>query len=208
MLTKENLLFNFLNFFNSFKSTDFFIVHCQVYDLPLVVHLLLLLMIHHFHRSYFFSLLTIGRYTVVREMEEENQVDVEEIQYHRWQVKSPEIVEIVEESKNILSSRNGQTNDVYVAVGKNDLHVVQWVLENAVSPGTQVFLVHVFPPITYIHTPGTFKTFANSDVCCKLSIMNVCAYVIQYMEIKGLDYVYATFTWSLLNFLPPYFWFT
>ncbi|XP_027122447.1 U-box domain-containing protein 52 isoform X2 [Coffea arabica] len=87
------------------------------------------------------------------EMEEENQVDREEQQYHHWQVKSPEIVEIPDESKSILSSRNGQTNDVYVAVGKDDLHVVQWVLDNAVSPGTRLFLVHVFPPITYINTP-------------------------------------------------------
>nr|XP_027125363.1 U-box domain-containing protein 52-like isoform X1 [Coffea arabica] len=87
------------------------------------------------------------------EMEEDNQVDREEQQYHHWQVKSPEIVEIPDESKSILSSRNGQTNDVYVAVGKDDLHVVQWVLDNAVSPGTRLFLVHVFPPITYINTP-------------------------------------------------------
>ena len=95
------------------------------------------------------------------EMEEDNQVDREEQQYHHWQVKSPEIVEIPDESKSILSSRNGQTNDVYVAVGKDDLHVVQWVLDNAVSTGTRVFLVHVFPPITYINTPGTLKRFCK-----------------------------------------------
>ncbi|KAL3512757.1 hypothetical protein ACH5RR_025474 [Cinchona calisaya] len=86
-------------------------------------------------------------------MEEGTQVDVQDQQYHHWQVKSPEIIEVVEENKSIFSSRNGQTNEVYVAVGKNDLQVVQWVIDNAVSAGTQVFLVHVFPPITYIHTP-------------------------------------------------------
>lgn len=87
------------------------------------------------------------------EMEEENQGDGEELQYNHWQVKSPEIVEIADENKSTLSNRNGQTNDVYIAVGKDDLHVVQWVLDNAVSSGTQVFLVHVFPPITSINTP-------------------------------------------------------
>lgn len=77
----------------------------------------------------------------------------QEQQYFGWQMKSPEIVEIGEDnSKNIINR-----NDVYVAVGKNDLHVVQWVLDHRVSPGTQLFLVHVFPPITYIPTPGYKK---------------------------------------------------
>ncbi|PQQ00474.1 U-box domain-containing protein 52 isoform X1 [Prunus yedoensis var. nudiflora] len=39
------------------------------------------------------------------------------------------------------------------AVGKDDTDVLKWTLDNAVSPGTRVFLVHVFPPITYIPTP-------------------------------------------------------
>lgn len=67
-----------------------------------------------------------------------------------WKVASPEIVEIVEESL----SMDGGFNDIYVAVGKNDLHVVKWALDHAVSPGkNRVFLVHVFPPMTYIPTP-------------------------------------------------------
>ncbi|KAL2515268.1 Adenine nucleotide alpha hydrolase-like superfamily protein [Forsythia ovata] len=74
----------------------------------------------------------------------------EEGQYHNWHVASPEIVEIVEESK----SMDGGVNDVYVAVGKSDLHVVKWALDHAVPPGkSRVFLVHVFSPITYIATP-------------------------------------------------------
>lgn len=73
-----------------------------------------------------------------------------------WKVpSSPEIVEIVEESK----SMDEGFNDIYVAVGKNDLHIVKWALDHAVSPGkNRVFLVHVFPPITYIPTPGTVPT--------------------------------------------------
>ncbi|KAL2492540.1 Adenine nucleotide alpha hydrolase-like superfamily protein [Abeliophyllum distichum] len=74
----------------------------------------------------------------------------EEGQFHNWHVASPEIVEIVEESK----SMDGGVNDVYVAVGKSDSHVVKWALDHAVPPGkSRVFLVHVFSPITYIATP-------------------------------------------------------
>lgn len=76
---------------------------------------------------------------------------------------SPEIVEIPEDSRKTSSVTAGSTsrdsvgvNDVYVAVGKDDTHVLKWVLDNAVSPGStsRVFLVHVFPPITHIPTPG------------------------------------------------------
>lgn len=95
-------------------------------------------------------------------MEEETQVHEDESEYQHWQLKSPEIVEIAEDSKSVVGCRNGLTNDLYIAVGKNDLHVVKWTLENAVSPGTQVCLEHVFPPITYIATPGTCKFF---DIC-------------------------------------------
>lgn len=84
---------------------------------------------------------------------EEDQVSAQERRYFHWQVKSPEIVEIGEDS-----SRNGVTNDVYIAVGKNDLDVVKWALDNhQVTPATQLFLVHVFPSITYIPTPGMHK---------------------------------------------------
>ncbi|KAI3454436.1 hypothetical protein Pfo_011099 [Paulownia fortunei] len=86
-------------------------------------------------------------------MEGENSMAIEEGQYRNWPATSPEIVEIGEESKSIVGSRDGGASDVYVAVGKNDLHVVKWALDHAVSPGSRVFLVHAFPPITYIPTP-------------------------------------------------------
>ncbi|XAR67983.1 Ubiquitin--protein ligase [Bertholletia excelsa] len=88
-------------------------------------------------------------------MEEENRGPVEEIQQHRrWGVMSPEIVEIGEESRSMMSSRDGGFEDVYVAVGKDDLDVVKWAVDHAaVSSKARVFLVHVFPPLTYIPTP-------------------------------------------------------
>ncbi|XP_055828791.1 U-box domain-containing protein 52-like [Solanum dulcamara] len=68
-----------------------------------------------------------------------------------------EIEEIGEDSKSeaIISNNKdgGVINDVYVAVGKNDMHVLQWALDHAISPGIRVCLVHVFPPITYIPSP-------------------------------------------------------
>ncbi|XP_058189881.1 U-box domain-containing protein 52-like [Rhododendron vialii] len=82
--------------------------------------------------------------------------DEEHCEYRsNWQVMSPEIVEIGEGNKTVsISSRDCGMNDVYVAVGKNDLDVVKWALDHAmISPGARVFLVHVFPPITYISTP-------------------------------------------------------
>ncbi|KAL0318566.1 UNVERIFIED_CONTAM: hypothetical protein Sangu_2012800 [Sesamum angustifolium] len=87
-------------------------------------------------------------------MEGEDSMDIDEGQYRNFTATSPEIVEIVEESK----SRDGGGSDVYVAVGKNDLHVLKWVLDHAVSPGSRVFLVHVFPPVSYIPTPGAVPT--------------------------------------------------
>lgn len=66
---------------------------------------------------------------------------------------SPEIVEIGEDVKSSICSRDEGTADVYVAVGKNDLDVIKWVLDHAILPGTRVFLVHVYPPIAYIPTP-------------------------------------------------------
>lgn len=71
-----------------------------------------------------------------------------------------EIEEIGEDSKSeVIVSNNkdgGGINDVYVAVGKNDMHVLQWALNHAISPGIRVCLVHVFPPISYIPSPGNF----------------------------------------------------
>ncbi|PIN21203.1 Ubiquitin--protein ligase [Handroanthus impetiginosus] len=87
-------------------------------------------------------------------MQGENSMAIDqEGQYRNFPTSSPEIVEIGEESKSIVCSGDGGANDVYVAVGKNDLHVVKWALDHVVSPGSRVFLVHVFPPISYISTP-------------------------------------------------------
>ncbi|OVA20798.1 UspA [Macleaya cordata] len=73
--------------------------------------------------------------------------------YHNGSMISPEIVEISEESRSFISSRDGGVNDVYVAVGKDDLNVLKWALDHAVLPGASVFLIHVFSPITSIPTP-------------------------------------------------------
>ncbi|XP_077250527.1 U-box domain-containing protein 33-like isoform X2 [Tasmannia lanceolata] len=64
-------------------------------------------------------------------------------------IMSPEIVEISEDSMSL--SRNGK--DVYVAVGKDDSDTVKWALNNALLPGSCVFLIHVFTPVNYIPTP-------------------------------------------------------
>ncbi|XP_042947528.1 U-box domain-containing protein 33-like isoform X2 [Carya illinoinensis] len=83
-----------------------------------------------------------------------NTAEDMEIQYCSSRIMSPEIVEMVEDSKSIASNnRDGGIHDVYVAVGKDDLDVLKWVLDHAVPPGARVFLVHVFPAITYIPTP-------------------------------------------------------
>lgn len=68
---------------------------------------------------------------------------------------SREIEEIGEDSKS-STIKDAETNDVYVVVGKNDLYVVQWALDHAVSPGFRVCLVHIFPTIKYIPTPGNY----------------------------------------------------
>ncbi|XP_073128740.1 U-box domain-containing protein 52-like [Henckelia pumila] len=87
-------------------------------------------------------------------MEGEKSMSIEEGQYRNWPAPSPEIVEIGEESMSIVTSLDVGANDVYVAVGKNDLHLVKWALDHAVtSPGSRVFLVHVFAPLAYIPTP-------------------------------------------------------
>ncbi|KAJ1413206.1 Rossmann-like alpha/beta/alpha sandwich fold [Sesbania bispinosa] len=78
-------------------------------------------------------------------------------QYSR-QLLSTEIVEIVEDGKSITSNKDRGVDDLYVAVGKDDLDVVKWALDHAVSPGSRIFLVHVSPPITLIPTPvGKFE---------------------------------------------------
>lgn len=99
------------------------------------------------------------------EEEEEKKATSEgmEIKYCSTRIMSPEIVEIVEDNNSVTTSREDGANDVYVAVGKDDLDVLKWALDHAVSPGARVFLVHVFPPITYITTPG------NTNVYCLCS---------------------------------------
>lgn len=87
----------------------------------------------------------------------ESPMDVDQGQFSKFPATtSPEIVEIGEESKSLASSRDGGggASDVYVAVGKHDLHVLKWALDHVVSPESRVFLVHVFSPIAYIPTPG------------------------------------------------------
>ncbi|KAJ0106607.1 hypothetical protein Patl1_18121 [Pistacia atlantica] len=88
-------------------------------------------------------------------MEEEDKympADSMQQQYCSARIMSPEIVEIGEDSLSITTT-GATSTDVYVAVGKDDLHVLKWALDHAVSPGARVFLVHVFPRITYINTP-------------------------------------------------------
>ncbi|XP_022737071.1 U-box domain-containing protein 33-like isoform X2 [Durio zibethinus] len=86
-------------------------------------------------------------------MEEGNYVPADSMQYYKARMMSPEIVEIGEESKSFPGSKDGSGCDVYVAVGKDDLGVLKWALDHAASPGSRVFLVHVFAPITFVRTP-------------------------------------------------------
>lgn len=70
----------------------------------------------------------------------------------------PEILEIEEENNDEYTginsgSREKNHEDVYVAVGKNDLEVLKWVLAHVAVPGARVNLIHIFPPISYISTP-------------------------------------------------------
>lgn len=97
-------------------------------------------------------------------MEEDDQSQT--LQYFKnARIMSPEIVEIGEDSGSMTSGRDGPCQDVYVAVGKDDLGVVKWVLDHLVpAVGGRVFLVHVFPPITHIPTPGKSRI-----VCSKTS---------------------------------------
>ncbi|KAK7265641.1 hypothetical protein RJT34_33263 [Clitoria ternatea] len=73
--------------------------------------------------------------------------------HYSAQMLSTEIVEIVEDGRSITSNRDRRVEDLYVAVGKDDMDVVKWALDHAVSPGARIFLVHVSPPITFIPTP-------------------------------------------------------
>nr|GMD33002.1 U-box domain-containing protein 52-like [Ipomoea batatas]GMD36223.1 U-box domain-containing protein 52-like [Ipomoea batatas] len=63
---------------------------------------------------------------------------------------SGEIVEIGEDSSESRGTHHHQ--DVYVAVGKNDQHLVQWAIDHFTSP--RIFLLHIFPPLSYVSTPA------------------------------------------------------
>ncbi|RDX77171.1 U-box domain-containing protein 36, partial [Mucuna pruriens] len=73
--------------------------------------------------------------------------------HYSRQMLSTEIVEIVEDGKSITCNEDRRVGDLYVAVGKDDLDVVKWALDHAVSPGARIFLIHVSSPITLIPTP-------------------------------------------------------
>ncbi|KAK6123565.1 hypothetical protein DH2020_042686 [Rehmannia glutinosa] len=102
-------------------------------------------------------------------MEGEISMDIEEGQYRNWAATSPEIVEIGEESKSIVvGSRDGGGSDVYVAVGKNDLHVVKWALDHVVSPGSRLFLVHVFLQLLiFLHQVAVDTMLVESNASAK-----------------------------------------
>lgn len=87
-----------------------------------------------------------------------------DVPYSR-QILSTEIVEIVGDGKSITSNKDRRVDDLYVAVGEDDLDVVKWALHHAVSPGARIFLVHVSPPITLIPTPGKHPTFPSFHSC-------------------------------------------
>ncbi|XP_021801709.1 uncharacterized protein LOC110745869 isoform X2 [Prunus avium] len=95
----------------------------------------------------------------VKEESKEEEIEEEIEEESKEEEIEGEIEEEIEEESKSCSTAAGGTSidrvfkDVYVAVGKDDTDVLKWTLDNAVSPGTRVFLVHVFPPITYIPTP-------------------------------------------------------
>ncbi|XP_065879451.1 U-box domain-containing protein 54-like [Euphorbia lathyris] len=88
---------------------------------------------------------------------EEQMISNSSIQHHYCSTRivssETEIVEISEEITSSANTRDVGFNDVYVAVGKHDLHVLKWALDHALSPPSRLFLVHVFPPLSYISTP-------------------------------------------------------
>lgn len=109
---------------------------------------------------------------------EENEQSGQHRMYGLDRVMSPEIVEISEESLSV----NREGKDVYVAVGKDDVDVVTWALENAVYPGGCVYLIHVFPPLNSIPTPvgrlskgqvsrEQFQTYANEENLRRRNVM-------------------------------------
>ncbi|XP_028765110.1 uncharacterized protein LOC114723121 [Neltuma alba] len=82
----------------------------------------------------------------------EEDDDVEERRYFRPAVSS-EIEEISEDGESETDNRESGAEDIYVAVGKDDIDVVKWALDHAVSPSSRIFFVHVSVPVTLIPTP-------------------------------------------------------
>ncbi|KAI4343711.1 hypothetical protein L6164_011028 [Bauhinia variegata] len=83
----------------------------------------------------------------------DEDVNDDELDRYSRRVLSTEIVEIFEDGKSITDIQDRRDDDIYVAVGKDDMDVVNWVLEHAASSRTRIFLIHVSPPITLIPTP-------------------------------------------------------
>lgn len=83
-----------------------------------------------------------------REMME--QIEEENTRQTWRRIMSPEIVEVNDQENGGVVS---EPVDVFVAVGKNDLHVVKWAVDHLVAPHARVYLVHVFPPVSHIQTP-------------------------------------------------------
>ncbi|KAF3783561.1 hypothetical protein EJ110_NYTH32263 [Nymphaea thermarum] len=75
--------------------------------------------------------------------------------------------EIVEEEAPEVTppAYSDETSDVYVAVGRKNssLDALQWALTEIAIPGTSVFLVHIFPPVTVIPTPCEFLSLRDYD---------------------------------------------
>ncbi|XP_031480941.1 U-box domain-containing protein 33-like [Nymphaea colorata] len=74
-----------------------------------------------------------------------------------WFPACPEIVEEPEITipAAAAAADRDESNDVYVAVGtkESSLDVLRWALREAVVPGSCVYLVHVYSPVTFIPTP-------------------------------------------------------
>jgi len=82
-------------------------------------------------------------------------------------VGTPEIEEVIGEEGGGghgagSGGGGGRAEDVYVAVGKDDLEVLKWALHHAVLPGARVNLIHVFPPLNSVPTPGIYSPIACS----------------------------------------------
>lgn len=74
-------------------------------------------------------------------------------EHHHGQPVSSEIEEVPEDEKNKTVGKESGADDTYVAVGKDDMDVVKWALDHAVSPSSRVLFIHVSPPLALIPTP-------------------------------------------------------